>query len=364
MSHPECLEAFQNIGKNLEERVNQQFAAGTFSKNSKKISFYEFLVVIAINELSGKRNKEVNNPQTDSSEHKPVSLTQAKAEGNSRIIEYIRLLEEYERKCDSKANYDEAKKVFDKISEIKGRELDRQNENLKSNQNEEVFELEKLQAKKIEEFKAAWKKYTTEFDTDTKKNVENLKQRQENEFVDFLEKLEEELQTKYQKQSTQVLNLRKQQEFLSKERDFAEAARVKAIADAMESNERESKESKFQREFTLRVEAFKKNQQKVLDRIEFRIKQEKQKQRQSRERDLEKLKILNCSIRQEMEQKHRAKQDFAASLIRNKFHFCKKKSQVEKLPKIKFSIPKDYSKVLLKKRSQSALQPKVFQTPI
>lgn len=61
---------------------------------------------------------------------------------DSKVLDFLRLLEEYRRKCEDEGNYSEAKKARSKFDELLKKETLRQKNNIRAAQEHELQNIE------------------------------------------------------------------------------------------------------------------------------------------------------------------------------------------------------------------------------
>ena len=61
---------------------------------------------------------------------------------DSKVLDFLRLLEEYRRKCEEEGNYSEAKKARSKFDELLKKETVRQKNNIRAAQEHELQNIE------------------------------------------------------------------------------------------------------------------------------------------------------------------------------------------------------------------------------
>jgi hypothetical protein len=63
-------------------------------------------------------------------------------QADTKVLDFLRLLEEYRRKCEEQGNYSEAKKASAKYDDLLKKETQRQKNNIKSAQEQELQNIE------------------------------------------------------------------------------------------------------------------------------------------------------------------------------------------------------------------------------
>ena len=64
---------------------------------------------------------------------------------DSKVLDFLRLLEEYRRKCEDEGNYSEARKARAKFDELLKKETARQRNNIRAAQEQELLNIEAAQ---------------------------------------------------------------------------------------------------------------------------------------------------------------------------------------------------------------------------
>jgi TnpA family transposase len=64
---------------------------------------------------------------------------------DSKVLDFLRLLEEYRRKCEEEGNYAEARKASSKFDELLKKEVARQRNNIRAAQEHELANIEAAQ---------------------------------------------------------------------------------------------------------------------------------------------------------------------------------------------------------------------------
>jgi len=71
---------------------------------------------------------------------------------DSKVLDFLRLLEEYRRKCEDEGNYAEARKSASKFEELLKKEIARQRNNIRAAQEHELANIEAAQKSQFVEF--------------------------------------------------------------------------------------------------------------------------------------------------------------------------------------------------------------------
>jgi len=161
---------------------------------------------------------------------------------DSKVLDFLRLLEEYRRKCEEEGNYGEARKAASKFEELLKKEIARQRNNIRAAQEHELANIEAAQKAQFVEFSQAWDHYMSDYEATAYLSLEKLKEKHMLEFEQFQDKIRSELKARM-KYSKDLLELRDKEAKLVKVKRYEEAERVKMKADLLEEFERSKLET-------------------------------------------------------------------------------------------------------------------------
>jgi hypothetical protein len=94
---------------------------------------------------------------------------------NYNMVEFLKLLEDYRKKCEESSLYLEAEKAHQKVMEVKDKEMKRHKQNLLSQQKEKVITVNSLQHSRLLEFNTAWNEYMDKYEGAAMNSIEKLK---------------------------------------------------------------------------------------------------------------------------------------------------------------------------------------------
>lgn len=104
---------------------------------------------------------------------------------DSKVLDFLRLLEEYRRKCEEEGNYAEARKASSKFDELLKKEVARQRNNIRAAQEHELANIEAAQKAQFVEFSQAWDHYMSDYEATAYLSLEKLKEKHMLEFEQF-----------------------------------------------------------------------------------------------------------------------------------------------------------------------------------
>ena len=101
---------------------------------------------------------------------------------DNKVLDFLRLLEEYRKKCEIEGNYQEAKKARGKFDELLRKETVRQKNNIRAAQEQELQNIEAAQKAQFLEFSQAWDNYMSDYEATAYLSLEKLKEKHMLEF--------------------------------------------------------------------------------------------------------------------------------------------------------------------------------------
>lgn len=145
--------------------------------NEDDISFEEFFA--AYSEAQKQGVEDDKKPKLkDYEEMKPEAKEEFEElvlEIDTKIIDMLKLLEEYRKKCVEEGKYAEANKAKEKHEELRRKETVRQVNIIKTSQEQELKAIEEAQKVQFIEFSNAWDKYMSEYEVTALKSIDKLK---------------------------------------------------------------------------------------------------------------------------------------------------------------------------------------------
>ena len=108
-----------------------------------------------------------------------------------KVIDILRVLNDYKKECEQEGKYVEAKKAKRKYLELKAKEQKRQKKNMKIAQSKELLNVEQSQKSQFQDFTVSWDSYMKEYEETALKSIESLKIQQGDEMRNMREDLEQ-----------------------------------------------------------------------------------------------------------------------------------------------------------------------------
>jgi Ca2+-binding EF-hand superfamily protein len=235
-----------------------------------------------------------------------------------KVIEFIKLLYAFQLKCEKEGKYGEARLAQEKIEDIKVKEILRQENNIRSFQEEELAQVESAQTEQFIEFNKVWDSYMGDYEATALASLEKLKEKHISEVEDLNERLKSELAFTF-KSSSQLLELRKKEVNLAKMKKYSEAEKIQMQADTLEQVEKYNNERQIAEIIEKKILALRKQQQRGLTVLLKRIQKDRNQQLKNREHDSSKLVLKNKNLITELLAKHSTEAKNAIEVIRNNF---------------------------------------------
>ena len=140
---------------------------------------------------------------------------------DTAVADFLEILEEHRKNCERQGKYVEAEIAKNRLEELKLHEENRRREAMRSRQIAERLGVEEAHMLEFQQFNYIWDKKMTEYEKHAEELVEAMKERHAAELRDYQRKLMgKQIRPKFSKD---LLNLRKIQETLAKQKDYAEA---------------------------------------------------------------------------------------------------------------------------------------------
>jgi len=236
-----------------------------------------------------------------------------------KVLEFLRILDEYRLKCEAEGNYLEAGRAASQLDTLRKQEEKRQHKALKARQLAERHDVQIAHNMQYAEFNEAWDKYMEEYDRMAQMYIQQMSERHAVKLREFQEKLHEELTKRPPKFSRELLDWRQRQLMLAKQKKYAEAQKIKRIADEMERRERAKLDDERLTIFQQRESKFRSQQQAELAALLKRIDGRRKEHLKQRALDSKRLLQRNRNVQAVLESKQsveagRKKSDIKAAL--------------------------------------------------
>jgi len=277
----ELEEIMGKIGRNADQAAAMMSEVDKVSgRQDGKISFDEFLQLLA------------------------MSSTASNDEGaDPKVLEFLNILDEYRLKCEAEGNYLEAGRAFGQLETLRRQEERRQQKSLKARQIAERQDVQIAHNMQYADFNAAWDKYMDEYDQMAQMYIQQMTEKHAVNLLEFQERLHKEVIDKPPKFSKELLEWRRRQHMLARQKNYAEAQKIKRIADVMEERERKSLDEMNRQQFARRETKFRAQQQAELQALLKRIDARRKEHIKQRNLDSKRLLQRNRNVQAVLESK-------------------------------------------------------------
>lgn len=204
------------------------------------------------------------------------------------LDEYIKILAEYRHLCEAKGNYKEAELVQHVLKQLRLEEESRHFNALTQQQESERQGLEEAHMLEFQNFNRIWNEKIDSFEEHQLDCEAAMLERHSMELAEFHADMANEL-PKRPKFSKELLNMRKIQETLAKQKNYADAHKVKLKGDKLEAQELESINQSRAEKFAKREAAILARHRGELMAMRKRMQRGKAELERSRKKELEML---------------------------------------------------------------------------
>lgn len=214
---------------------------------------------------------------------------------DSRVVKLIKQLNTHFRNWEKDKEFGEAKIVKHKLEILKKKELKRQKDYLRANQEKELISIENSQKMQFYEFSQAWDTFMSDYEATAYLSLEKLKERHSKEISDFQNEFKENIESKI-KYSKKVYDLKRRVEALINMRNYEEADKYKMFLIKLEAEERGVKVKELKKHATTKEKQMKALHQQQMAALLKRIQRDRNEQLKHRQKDSQKLIQRNRNI--------------------------------------------------------------------
>ncbi|RHY98261.1 hypothetical protein DYB37_003584 [Aphanomyces astaci] len=220
-----------------------------------------------------------------------------------RMMEFINILEEYRAKCEEDGNYLEAQRADTQLIALRAQEAKRQSKSLKAKQIAERQDIQIAHNMQYTDFNTAWDQYMDEYDSMAQAYIRQMTDKHTADLRSFQEKLHKELMERPPKFSKELIEWRRRQHRLAQQKNYAEAQKIKLIADELEADERSTMNESLQVIFTRKETKFRQQQQAEVQALLKRIDGRRKEHVKQRNLDSKRLLQRNRNVQAVLESK-------------------------------------------------------------
>lgn len=282
----ELKAVMQKVGRSTDNGEAEELLKEVDPDQNGKISFDEFLFLLT--------KGQSNTPQGDG------------IQPDQKVLEFLRILDEYRIKCEKEGNYMEAERATKQLATLRKQEEKRQGKSIRAKQIAERQDVQIAHNMQYAEFNAAWDKYMEEYDQMAQMYIQQMTEKHRNDLSGengFQQRVFIEVSKKPQKFSKELLNWRRRQHLLAKQKNYAEAQKLKRLADALEVKEKKKMKIAQKQSIAKKEASFRAEQQKELAALLKRIDGRRKEHLKQRNQDSKRLLQRNRNVQQVLESK-------------------------------------------------------------
>jgi len=220
-----------------------------------------------------------------------------------KVLEFLRILEEYRVKCEEEGNYLEAGRAHKQLSVLRKQEERRQQKAVKARQISERQDVQLAHNMQFSDFNGSWDKYMEEYDSMAQMYIQQMTERHAMVLLEFQKQLRTELAAKPPRWSHELLEMRRMQHVNARNKNYAEAQRMKKSSDKAEERERREMEGSQAVVFARREAKYRQQQQAELQALLKRIECRRKEHIKQRNLDSKRLLQRNRNVQAVLESK-------------------------------------------------------------
>jgi len=223
-----------------------------------------------------------------------------------KVLEFLRILEEYRLKCEEEGNYLEAGRAFKQLGVLRKQEEKRQQKVIQARQISERQDVQLAHNMQLSEFNRSWDRYMNDYDQMAQSYIQQMTERHAIVLLDFQKKLRQELASKPPRWSKDLLDQRRKQHISARNKNYTQAQKLKKISDQHEAREREDMEQAQAIIFARREAKFRIQQQAELQALLKRIECRRKEHIKQRNIDTKRLLQRNRNVQTVLDTKQKA----------------------------------------------------------
>lgn len=220
-----------------------------------------------------------------------------------KVMEFLRILEEYRLKCEEEGDYLEAGRAHEQLDTLRKQEEKRQQKAVRARQIAERSDVQIAHNMQYTDFNKAWDRYLDEYDKMAQMYIQQMTERHAVNLLDFQRTLQTQMAERPPKWSRELLEWRRRQHMLARQKNYAEAQRIKKIADKLEEKEKKGVEHETATLFARKEAQFRQQQQAELQALLKRIDARRKEHIKQRNLDSKRLMQRNRNVQAVLESK-------------------------------------------------------------
>ncbi|CAD8099940.1 unnamed protein product [Paramecium primaurelia] len=218
------------------------------------------------------------------------------------VDDYINTLIQHQNACEKQGKYMEAEDARKRINELRKQLITKKKKELIINWQNQKDQAEKAHMEEYNQFNQFWDNKMVNFNEEAKQVEIELQNRQQNEYKQLQEELERT--TPYKpKESSEILNLKKIEEHLAKQKNYVEAHTIQNKRAQLEEEELKLYSTQRILKIKTQLQQFEQRHLNELNALQQRIKAGQDELRKNRSIDLERLLQKYQNMKKDLEQR-------------------------------------------------------------
>ena len=225
-------------------------------------------------------------------------------DGEGNIDDFIEILTQHQKECEVKGKYVEAEMAKNRILELKEQKKQKDMDELNIRQQNDCLELEETHIMEFNKFNQEWDNRMNDFQ---QHGIQLIKEKEQEHIVQLEDKAKELEKTlpNIFKPSAELLNLRKIQFSLAKQKNYQEAHAVQVRCNKMEKKEMRGFDDTRERKKLQLEQEMLGHQENEMAALQKRIEAGENEQKKQRALELEKMFLRYQNVKKELENKHK-----------------------------------------------------------
>jgi len=266
---------------------------------------------------------------------------------DQKVLEFLKILDEYRIKCEEEGKYLEAERAAKQLTALQKQEKQRQNKSYRAKQIAERQDVQIAHNMQFASFNQSWDKFMEEYDQMAELYIQQMTDKHQKRLREFQEETIKAIMQKQPKFSRELLDWRRRQHLLARQKNYAEAEKIKRLADTLEARETQ-KIGQDRKQQIKKLEAqFRQDQQKELTALLKRIDGRRKEHIKQRNTDSQRLLQRNKNLQAVLENKQNIQAQSRKQRISESLQIKQRGATGE----IKSSIPKARRKKKKKKET-------------
>jgi len=216
-------------------------------------------------------------------------LVQTLADAGGNREAFIDVLDDHRVECENEGDYEEAKATYMRLCELRRDDDSRSRDELLNRQQMEAESVEMAHDREQAYFFGVWDKRMSEFEETAEEALGKLREKHELELCTFQEQFAARESQRTPKLSRDLLNLRRIQEALVKQKDYNEAMKVKRDADKVEAKELMALQAKGQETLRIKVAEIQRRQNQEYEALAKRIQRSRDEALRQRDHEYKRM---------------------------------------------------------------------------